>query len=286
MSFELSPKRPVVAFDITTGQEVDAQPDDAKCKLDIHSNLAIDMGGMGYRSDACLGNYSTWVDLQANEGVAVTGLTSCGAVFLANSDFSKVAAGHMSGDAQFFDDWCRSLLRTQTKPAFLLWGTGTTGSRSRGGKMLMAYMKAFGLSPSRAPAVASCGAIFLVRSTRGLAFASQDVRLPFQAIGQAVRDVVLEHSPLTRLLIEYAGYKNYDEAGDLVNAYLLIKTLAASFNEDVGFDFDEEAQTEVIKTRGPTLIKRYAKTVAEMPSSYLDDFKRFNLFKRFPELKL
>jgi hypothetical protein len=109
MSFGLSQQRSSVTFDMTTGAEVDVTVENATCILDIHSNISMNMAEFGLDELRSHGNFSRWVSLDAEEGVAVTGLTSCGAVFVANKDFSRVAAGHMSGDAQFVEGWCRKL---------------------------------------------------------------------------------------------------------------------------------------------------------------------------------
>lgn len=285
MSFELGPNRLQVAFDVTTGELIDDKPDDARCKLDIHSNISMDMGGKEFADNTGEGNFSRWIELQAGEGVAVTGLTSCGAVFLANSDFSRVAAGHMSGDARLAKAWCSYIHKSGTKPSFLLWGTGTSGSRKTGGKVLMSYMDEFGLSPSRAPAVAGCGAIFLVRSNRGRAFASWEVRLPFQAMGQAVRKVREAPSQLSSRLTQYASLKDSDEAGTTVDAYMILYMLAPEFGQSLPIVTDEKELLKLIRQHGPGLMRAYAKVVATLPTSWIQDFNEWKLFKTYPMLK-
>src|SRR4051812_10493820 len=103
MSFILSPRRNSVAFDVTTQARIRFDVTKTTCILDINSNTWINLREFALDEIVNQGNYSNWVPLRANEGVAVSGLTSCGAVFVANNDFSKVAAGHMSGDARFVD---------------------------------------------------------------------------------------------------------------------------------------------------------------------------------------
>src|SRR5689334_16842287 len=101
MSYSLNTERSSVAFAMDTGEQIQERPDDFDCVLDIYSNRTLDLGPVGLGEFGHQGNYSGWMALSDNEGVAVTGLTSCGAVLVANANFSFVAAGHMSGDARF-----------------------------------------------------------------------------------------------------------------------------------------------------------------------------------------
>ena len=282
MSFELGPNRLQVAFDITTGELIDDKPDDARCKLDIHSNISMDMGGMQFADDTSEGNFSRWVELQAGEGVAVTGLTSCGAVFLANSDFSRVAAGHMSGDARLAKAWCSYIHKSGTQPAFLLWGTGAIGARGWGGRVLMSYMKEFRLAPSRAPAVAGCGAVFLVRSNRGCAFAWSAVQMPFQTVGQAVRRLSSSSLELAAKLTQYASLRVADEAGTIEQSYMLLYELS---DRSLPIVFEDEARLKSILENGPGLMRAYAKVVATFLPSYIQDFQQWKLFRTYPKLK-
>src|SRR5262245_36022509 len=190
MSFMLSEECPSVTFAMMGAAEVMFDVQNATCILDIHSNLPMNMGRFGLNEIENQGNYSKWVSLQPNQGVAVTGLASCGAVFVANIDFSRIAAGHMSGDAQFVEDWCKKLLTSSptVTPHFVLWGTGPDGGLKSGGMVLLDYMNKFKIPPVRAPAVAKCSQIFLMRSQTGggIACASRTA-IPFQREGQAIQ---------------------------------------------------------------------------------------------------
>lgn len=165
MSFILEyPRKQNVAFTIAGEQEVEFQPS-GRCVLDINSNFYFNMRGFGLLQNGLQGNFSKWVELNNNEGLAVTGLTSCGAVFVASSDFSRVAAGHMSGDAQYVKEWCDGLLKdSAVQPHFLVFGSGLDGSARTGGEVLMKYMKRFDIPPNRAPAVKGCGSVYVRRS--------------------------------------------------------------------------------------------------------------------------
>jgi hypothetical protein len=315
VSFELSPKRASVAFDMTTGTEVDFDDvEEATCILDIHSNLSMNMGDLGLDVDIRHGNFSKWVSLEFNQGVAVTGLTSCGAVFIANRDFSRVAAGHMSGDAQFVEDWCAKLLRSGSgvEPYFILWGTGTSGSRKTGGMVLLQYMRRFGpqpppplpprvgipsiprvgappsrrfgIPPSRAPAVASCGAIFLVRSGRGTAYASHTIELPFRRRGQAVRETrTFETTETGTIVSSYSDIKGYD-IDDLVNQALLIYRISQEIDyEKIPMPFSAEAQKTVLTLHGKKVTKAYLEVLSRVPRSFRDEFVTFKIFKHYPD---
>ena len=154
--------RTEVAFKVPDGKAIDFDPSGTKCLFDINRNLWFDMRGAGSVQDN-QGNFSKWMTLDANEGIAVSGLTSCGAVFFASHDFSRIAAGHMSGDAVFAEEWCEKL-GEGLQPFYLIFGTGFDGSARRGGEVLMQYMRRFNIPPSRAPAVKGCGKIFVCRS--------------------------------------------------------------------------------------------------------------------------
>ena len=154
--------RTQVAFKVPDGSAIDFDPSGSECLLNINRNLWFDMKGLASIQDHD-GNFSKWMTLEANQGIAVTGLTSCGAIFFANADFSRVAAGHMSGDAVFTEAWC-DYLGQRLQPFYLIFGTGFDGSARIGGAVLMQYMKAFEIPPSRAPAVKGCGKIFVCRS--------------------------------------------------------------------------------------------------------------------------
>jgi len=287
MSFGLTPQRRWIAFDMTTGSTLSETADNVTCVLDIHSNLAMNMGNFGLDRFSSSGNYSVWVPLVDNEGVAVTGLTSCGAVLVANRDFSRVAAGHMSGDATFVNGWCDYLMnnRAGVRPAFMLWGTGTSGSRKTGGKVLMQYMKALKLSPSKAPAVASCGSILLARSSRGKAFASYDVRFEFRRTGQAVR-TFSERNPLAELLSQFSMLQDFDNSADLTNYTMLLVTLGTYVGESVTLQFAPDKQKTLIVEQGPALMQKYAPKVAQLPADYQKAFRSFNIFKAFPALRI
>jgi hypothetical protein len=284
MSFLLSPQRSSVAFDLTTGAEVRFEVEQATCILDIHSNRAINMADFGLDEFRTHGNFSKWVSLDENEGVAVTGLTSCGAVFLANRDCSRVAAGHMSGDARFVGGWCAKLADSSPKvePYFILWGTGPDGSRKTGGKLLLDYMRWFGISPSRAPAVAACGALFLVRSRAGVACASHTIAIPFQRRGQAVREVIrqTEEEKVARALLTLESF-NSREIND---QFMLIYTLAnwVHYQKGVPFKTDEPSMSELIAEHGKAVTQAY---LAQLPVNQKGYFLQFEIFKLYPSWK-
>lgn len=164
MSFGLAfGGRTQVAFRVPDEAEVEFTTSEYKCRFNNRTNTWFDMGSYALFQDPLKGNYSRWISTKRNQGVAVTGLTSCGAIFFANHDFSKIAAGHMSGDAQFVEDWCK-LLEYSHKPFYLVFGAGPDGSVSMAGEVLMNYMKRFGIQPNCAPAVQGCSQIFVCRS--------------------------------------------------------------------------------------------------------------------------
>lgn len=160
MSYLLRPQRRRVAFNVRTGAQTNFDLSPYMCILNIKTNMYFYMTFASLQ-DARFGNFSSWVPIDPGEAIAVTGLASCGGVFFANSDFSMVAAGHMSGDAQFVAQWCDSLAEDGVRPHYLLWATGPDGSRSLGGRALRQYMRRFGINPVRAPAVANCTQIVL-----------------------------------------------------------------------------------------------------------------------------
>ncbi|MCK9605066.1 MAG: hypothetical protein M0R33_01290 [Methylomonas sp.] len=283
MSFGLSQQRSSVAFDMTTGAEVSFDVENASCILDIHSNISMNMAEFGLPEFLTHGNFSKWVSLDANEGVAVTGLTSCGAVFIANKDFSRVAAGHMSGDARFVKDWCNKLSNSNSnvQPHFILWGTGPTGSRKTGGKVLMEYMRYFGISPSRAPAVASCGAIFLVRSQRGVAYASNTIAIPFKRRGQAVREFKMPTQEESAVR-DYFNLETFNSQS-LPDQLMLIQAIARLVNhENIPLAFDEESQKKLISLHGKVVTKAYLELVPVLLKSR---FLQFEIFKLYPDWK-
>lgn len=170
MSFILSQQRPRVAFSVPGGNTIAFDLSGYRCMLDIKTNLYFTMPHAMIQ-DAFRGNFSTWINVSPSQAVAVSGLTSCGAVFVANTDFSRIAAGHMSGDVQYIEEWCDELGDSDAGPPhYLVWATGPDSSGWRRGTMLMEYMNRLRIPPIRAPAVKSCSEIVL--SGRGTVHAA------------------------------------------------------------------------------------------------------------------
>ncbi|MCF7993570.1 MAG: hypothetical protein K9L32_00615 [Chromatiaceae bacterium] len=292
MSFLLDQSRPSVAFNMRTGrEEVDFEVEKATCKLDIHSNQSINMGEFGLVLPGANGNFSDWVELESNQCVAVTGLASCGAVFIAKNDFSRVAAGHMGGDAHFFDGWCSALLGRgeDARNYWILWGTGPDGSRRTGGMYLLKYMERFGVvPPSRAPAVVSCGAITLVRSaTTGIAYASQEPGIPFKCQGQAVRSKItpsLEEKIMQDFLMLERNFNVDDTANATANHFMLFQEVArlAHLSGTFRFSFKEQDQKQLIRDHGKEVVTAYLKI---LPERLQARFLSLKVFERYPELK-
>jgi hypothetical protein len=282
VSYDLANRKPPrVTFDVRTGVEVEFDVEKATCMLDIRSNTYINMAEHNLYQHS--GNYSKWVHLNDNQGVAVTGLTSCGAVFLANSDLSRIAAGHMSGDALYAEKWLDALLEGgKIKPSFMVWGTGTSGSRKTGGSILLRYMEALGIPPSRAPAVAGCGAVFLVKSApTAIVHATRDVSIKVKRSGQAVQREYREPTESERIRTEFDGsVKNYDGPGS-VNEFMLIQSLLKiTRGQTVGIIFDETEQIKFISEYGKDVLKRYYQTLPfDLKSALLE----FEIFKAHPD---
>lgn len=160
--------------DGTANSRLPAAPTGFNCLLNISSNLPSQMANKSGAeliafSTVFEGNFSGWVTLAPNDAIAVSGLTSCGAVFVANHNFSKVAAGHMSGDVQFVKRWCELLAEDTTiNPHYMLFATGNSGGYNAG-EVLKSYMKTWGMwaHPVRAPSVKNVGSVLLCRSAAG-----------------------------------------------------------------------------------------------------------------------
>lgn len=146
----------------------------------------------------------------------------------------------------------------------------------------MSYMKEFRLAPSRAPAVAGCGAVFLVRSNRGCAFAWSAVQMPFQTVGQAVRRLSSSSLELAAKLTQYASLRVADEAGTIEQSYMLLYELS---DRSLPIVFEDEARLKSILENGPGLMRAYAKVVATFLPSYIQDFQQWKLFRTYPKLK-
>jgi hypothetical protein len=175
MSFELPAVNGAkIAFKIPNGMPesvLSEDPRDFNVKIDISTNMYAGRSVVGQNFLSMNGeedgNFSNWIDLAINEAAAVSGLTSCGAIFCANSDFSKVAVGHMSGDVRYSETWVNLLKRSnKIKPYYMVFATGNDGGYNAG-EILMNYMVAFDMRrhPLRAPAVKSCGSIALIRAS-------------------------------------------------------------------------------------------------------------------------
>lgn len=169
MSYILQfPDRKQVAFRVPGDNQIPYLPPQDPPILDISSNLpyGVNMGAHKLIQDYVRGNFSKWISVPRGLGVAVSGLTSCAAIFAASENFDWIAAGHMSGDAQFVKQWCEELLHATPGVAvkYLIFGTGPDSSARRGGSVLLEYMRFCGISPARAPAVKGCGSILVHRS--------------------------------------------------------------------------------------------------------------------------
>jgi hypothetical protein len=277
-----------LTFDAVTGAEAQFDIRAATCVLDIHSNILFDMHDYGLHQTS--GNYSKWVHLDDNQGVAVTGLASCGAVFLANEDFSRVAAGHMSGDALYAAEWLCKLMagghRGTRIPRFILWATGTSGSRSVrfGGHVLLKYMGTFNIPPSRAPAVAGCGAVLLIKSAAGaIVHASRSHEIAgCNRSGQAIKDEYKEPSQEEQILGDFhTKVKNYDGEG-IVSQFLLIQSISSliAYHPPITFTTGKEAQEKALSEHGKNVTNAYYTT---LPTYLKPAFLEFAIFKSHPE---
>ena len=279
MSYDLT-NRDSVTFNVLTGAKVEFDVGNATCVLDIHSNLFIDMAKHGLHQKS--GNYSRWVSLNDNEGVAVTGLTSCGAVFIANREFSRIAAGHMSGDAFLAQEWLDALLKDASiKPWFMVWGTGPTGSRRTGGTVLRQYMKALDISSmARAPAVAGCGAVFLVKSAIPIVHATRDVWINVKRSGQAVKKEYKVSTELERAVAKFNNSVKLYDGSDTTSQFLLLQSLLSIMrNQTVGIIIEESKQKEFILQNGDVL-KQYYQT---LPPGLKTAFLKFAIFEAYPD---
>ena len=284
MSFELNADRTEVAFYVRGGTAIEDFDETAvTLVLDISSNMHMDMGDHAFRgtvskSNQTPGNFSGWVALKPGQGVAVSGLTSCGAVFLANQDFSRIAAAHMSGDAHFAEDWATQL--GKDAPHFLLWGTGPDGSRSSGGQVLWEYMKGLKIPPARAQAVAGCGCIALTAS--GVALASRSTRFfACKRSGQAIQKTrgPVSAEDLDRLNF-YTLCTSFNSTSK-PDQFMLFRAVASYVGVSTPFAFDEEEQQEAI-ANGKEIFGAYYR---KLPSNLKATFLKFEIFKLHPKVR-
>jgi len=163
------PDRMQMAFRVPGDNQIPYSPPQNPPILNIYTNLPLNMGAHGLINDYSRGNFSKWISVPQGFGVAVSGLTSCAAIFAASENFDWIAAGHMSGDAQFVNQWCEELLHGAPDVAvrYLIFGTGPDSSARRAGSVLMEYMQFWHISPACAPAVKGCGSILVQRSPGG-----------------------------------------------------------------------------------------------------------------------
>ena len=149
-------------------------PTGFNCLVNISSNLPpwmISNPGSHHFSiaDPNKGNFTNWMTLGPMDAMAVSGLDSCGAIFVTNHNFSQVAAGHMSGDVQFVEDWCTLLSWSpHIAPHYLVFACGHNGGYNSG-EVLGKYMTAFDLwsHPVRAPTITGTGSVLLMRTAVG-----------------------------------------------------------------------------------------------------------------------
>jgi hypothetical protein len=288
MSFELNQHRKTVAFDLPTGAPI-SSVDLSKitCILDIYSNVPINMDGLGFHEFDKYGNFSTWVSLKSNQAVAVTGLTSCGAVFIANGDFTRVAAGHMSGDAQFVAGWCEKLksIGRGIEPSYILWGTGTDGSRRTGGSVLAQYGEFFNIPLTRAPDVVSCGAILLARSPSGsgVAYASYLPDISFRRAGQAVREDLTLPDKESQAVIDFETLNKYNTR-TVMDQMMLIVELGRRlwYQPQLMLVFDDDSQEKMLSSHGKIVAQKY---LAGLPANCKNLFLEFEIFKLHPDWK-
>jgi hypothetical protein len=279
------PARTSVTFNMNNGALVDFDLKNTSCVLDIYSNVKINMADYRMEEVDAMGNYSKWVDLNFYDGVAVTGLTSCGAVFVADQTFSCVAAAHMGGDAQFAEDWCEKLVSSRPKvvPYYILWGTGPDGSRSSGGKILLEYAKHLNVPFTRAPAVAACGAIFLARTPTGIAAASRSTdtsELPFKRTGQAVRTYKMPTRE--EIIVQHWLGLDIFNSDKIVEHYLMIQSMGVFINykPELPFTMDEKAMERTLSLHAKQITTQY---VARLPVGFKAKFSGFKIFKQHPE---
>lgn len=126
------------------------------------------------------GNYSSWIDVNITQSVAVSGMASCASLFVGNHDWSKIAACHMSGQAQFSKGWCEKLLEAgNVKPCFFVF---TTSEESTSDKDILAKYKKK-LNVKDYLRIKGCGAILVQRIIGGksVVFAGRnnsDIEIP------------------------------------------------------------------------------------------------------------
>jgi hypothetical protein len=142
-------------------------------------------------------------------------------------------------------------------------------------------MNYFRIPPSRAPAVVSCGAIFLVRSQRGVAYASHSVEIPFKRRGQAVRDAKLpSNDDLVKLNFLTLDIFDTDSIADQL---MLLQTISAWVNrKPIPVPFDEPSQKNLITLHGRQVTKAYLEL---LPHSLRKQFLDFKIFAHHPDWK-
>jgi hypothetical protein len=128
-------------------------------------------------TDAFKGNMTKVLPLRGQTSVVISGLQSCGAVIVADMLCGNAAAAHVSGDLQFVDEWCTTLLATKGfTPHLLVVGRGTSGSKTWAEPVLREYAKALKIRNQNAFLMDGCGAMGLTRA--GVAFAKKHCEWP------------------------------------------------------------------------------------------------------------
>jgi hypothetical protein len=280
-----------VAFDLRTGAQISFDLSKITCILDIYSNAGTTMEGLGLPKFDKDGTFSTWVSLEPNQAVAVTGLASCGAVFIANGDFTRVAAGHIGGNASFVADWCEELQRIDRgiKPSYVLLGTGPAGSPDTSG-ILRQYVECFHISADCARDVVSCSKILLARSQSGVVYASRSGDISFRRAGQAVRgDFTLPDTKSPE--VEYFKTLAIYDSGKLDAQMTLIQALGKrlDYRPKIPFGFSEDAQ-EALRPLQEALLSLHGKEIAQqylarLPAYWQDRFLQFKIFQKHPDWK-
>jgi hypothetical protein len=159
------PKPTQLAISVPDGKEITYSSPEKSPILNISSNLYMGMNGYGLIQDN-QGNFSISIKVPPGSSVTVSMLDSCCAIFLISEDFDSIAAGHMSGDAVFVEDWCKKLSKSSA-PKYLIWGFGGKSSLMLSQKVLAEYIKCCNIEPKNVFAVYGCGSIQVQRSSGG-----------------------------------------------------------------------------------------------------------------------
>jgi hypothetical protein len=217
------------------------------------------------------------------QAVMVSGLTSCGAVLVANQDFSQVAAGHMSGDARLVTDWCKALLANAQgpKPYYLIWGTGPDGGVAVGLREHNAYIAQLGIAMGRSPAVANCFAVALTRD--GSVFAARDTRFDFKRSGQAVHVPRPEIAADDQVVLDYMMLMSTFDTATPPDQIMLLESIARKVgHEPVAIVMDEPAIKQTVAARGKDLCAAYDRM---LPQHLRQQFRSHPFFQANPTLR-